>query len=103
MAESNPDSGIITLGGTPPPRNTWKEIFDNPLTKEFILPIAKAAAKKEFGIETSNKDVAKKPFGRAMYALRDVWQGIWWTIPALAASLGLIVVLLKWLMKFLGV
>ena len=98
MAENSGDSGVVNL---PPqqPRNVFKDLYENPLVREIVLPIAK----REFGINTSNKDVTKKPFGRAMYAIRDVWQGIWWTIPALAASLGIIVVLLKWMIKFLGV
>lgn len=70
---------------------------------EIIFPAAINEAKKAAGINVHDKQVSSKPFGRAMYALRDVWQGIWWTIPALFLSIGLITILLAVLKKVLGV
>jgi len=82
-----------------PPKND----FMMDMVKEFGVPLAKQALKKELGINTRDPEVTKKPFGRAIYALRDFWHGVWWTIPALAASLGLVWILLKALAKFFGV
>jgi len=58
--------------------------------------------KREMGIQTSNKDVTKKPFGRFMYAMRIHGRHLV-DNSSTCVIIGLIVVLLKWLMKFLGV
>ena len=84
------------------PGNT-ANFLDHPLVKEFGIPLAKQALKKEFGIETHEKEITKKAFGRFMYALRDFIQGTWWVMVFFMASMGLVLIGLLWLKKLAGV
>lgn len=96
MAENHGSAEIAPIPKT-------ADIMQSPLFKEFALPMLKNALKKEMGIGTSEKAVTNKPFGRALYAIRDVWHGIWWTIPALMLTVGITWLILLAFRKFLGV
>jgi len=99
MAE---DQKPFPVESYPAPGNT-KSFLDHPLVKEFGIPLAKQALKKEFGIETHEKEITKKAFGRFMYALRDFIQGTWWVMVFFMASMGLVLIGLLWLKKLAGV
>lgn len=79
------------------------DLMNHPLVKEFGIPLAKQALKKEFGIETHEKEITKRAFGRFMYALRDFIQGTWWVMVLFTLMMGLCIITLLWLRKMLGV
>ena len=88
------------------PENTnqsTKSLLDHPLIKEFGIPLAKQALKKELGIGIHDKDLTKKPFGRGMMAMKDFIQGTWYIIVLFFLSMGGSLLILKWIAKYLGV
>jgi hypothetical protein len=85
------------------PTGNIGSLLDHPLVKEFGIPMMKQVFKKEFGIETHEKEITKRAFGRFVYALRDFIQGTWWVIVLLTASMGLVLIALLWLKKLAGV
>lgn len=80
-----------------------KNILDHPLVKEFGIPLAKQALKKELGIGTEHKVNNKSPFGRTIATLKDFIQGTFWVFLISAITLMLTFVFYLWLRKALGV
>jgi len=80
------------------------ELMENPLVKEFAIPFFKNQLKEQFGINTKpDKELYKSRAGRFIYNIRDLWHGVWWTIPLFVGGLLMVFVLFLWMRKVLGV
>jgi len=99
MADTAQDNGTITL---PPPKPLISNELLSKALNDIVIPMAVKEIKSAAGITTQEKHNTKSAFGRTMMSIKDTWQGIWWTIPALILSLGLIAIFLKVLSKWFG-
>lgn len=88
---------------SPRGNDTISKLISHPEIQKLGMDIIKAQIKEAAGFKQENKEAQKKPFGRFMYTVRDVWQGTWWTIPLLYLTLGLAILSLKILSKWAGV
>ena len=76
------------------------ELLNHPLVQELAVPYIK---QEVLGINHKDKDVTKKGFGRALYALRDFMQGTYWVFIIFIFSMMLTIIIFLALRKVLGV
>jgi len=104
MAESDKDSGVINVQ---PPAAPMAGLLNqsrmNKLIDDIVIPTAIKEIKNAAGIETNRKELTKSGFQRTVLSLKDFWQGVWWTIPAIVLSLGLVAIILAVIKKVLAV
>ena len=78
-------------------------LLNDPLAREFGIPILRSIVKKEFGIDTGTKELTKKPAGRFILSLKDFIQGTWWVAVLFTLCMGLSWILLLYVRKVLQV
>ena len=103
MAEDNKDSGVITVPQASNGSGLLTNARMNKLIDDIVIPTAIKEIKSAAGIETSRKELTKSGFQRTVLSLKDFWQGVWWTIPAIVLSLGLVAIILAVIKKVLAV
>lgn len=91
----------------PQPSPAAVPFFDNEMKgqmKKLAFQIAEAEIKDKLGITIKpDRELYKSRAGRFVYQLRDLWHGVWWTIPLFVFGMLITVVLFLWMRKVLGV
>jgi hypothetical protein len=77
-------------------------LLNDPLVKEFGLPLAKKWLNDELGISNKTQAVEKTKFGKIVYGLRDVWKLAWWSIPLFYLLMMFAVLLIKVANRYAG-
>jgi len=102
--QKNDESGVININPPQPqPANPIMDLLSNKRVKELVFSIAEKQIKEAAGIESAQRVNNKTPFGRTLATIKDFIQGTWWIVVLGTLCMGLVIIVLKFLSKMVGV